>query len=57
MILNFEISEEMGAVLDELARNEKRSRRAQVTKIVEDYLAMVSTDNLSAQPQPEETAA
>ena len=52
MILNFEIDEETGAKLDELAKREHRSRRAQATKLLMDALDMLLSDELP-QPQPE----
>jgi predicted transcriptional regulator len=46
MILNFEIDDELGALLDDLAKREQRSRRGQAIKIIRDALEMLSSDNL-----------
>lgn len=54
MILNFEIDDEAGAKLDALASKEHRSRRQQALKLFLDALDTVASDELSAQPQPEE---
>lgn len=51
MILNFELDEEYGVKLDELAGKEMRTRRNLVTKIVKDYLDMMASDALEAQPE------
>lgn len=55
MILNFEIDEETGAKLDELAKREHRSRRAQATKLLKDALDMILSDEIG-QPEQEEAA-
>lgn len=56
MILNFEIDDHHGERLDELARRERRSRRAQATKLFLDALELVLSDALESErePQPEE---
>jgi len=41
MILNIEIDDEIGAKLDELAKSERRSRRAQATCLMEDVILEV----------------
>lgn len=59
MILNFEIDDHHGERLDELARREHRSRRAQATKLFLDALELVLSDELESEgePQPEEVDA
>lgn len=47
MILNFEISDELGAALDDIAKSEHRSRRAQATKLLEDAIGLIASDDLS----------
>jgi hypothetical protein len=54
MILNFEIEDHHGERLDELARREHRSRRAQATKLFLDALELVLSDELDREPQREE---
>ena len=56
MILNFEIDDQTGERLDEIARREHRSRRAQATKLFLDALELVLSDELS-QDTPEEVEA
>lgn len=56
MILNFEIDDQTGERLDEIARREHRSRRAQATKLFLDALELVLSDELS-QETPEEVEA
>jgi predicted transcriptional regulator len=56
MILNFEIDDHHGERLDELARRERRSRRAQATKLFLDALELVvSVRNAANQPATEES--
>lgn len=54
MILNFEIEDHQGERLDELARREHRSRRAQATKLFLDALEMVLSDGLEQENQHHE---
>jgi hypothetical protein len=55
MILNFEISEETGALLDAIAKTEDRSRRAQAARILRDAIHMIASD-LIADIETEEEA-
>lgn len=57
MILNFEIDDEDGALVDRLAKEGHRTRRAQARKLLLDALEMIRSDDLSAEPQPEEATA
>lgn len=57
MILNFEIDDHHGERLDELARREHRSRRAQATKLFLDALEMVVSDELESEREPQQEEA
>lgn len=57
MILNFEIEDHHGERLDELARREHRSRRAQATKLFLDALELVVSDELESEREPQQEEA
>ena len=56
MILNFEIDDQLGALLDDLAKREQRSRRGQAIKIIRDALEMLASDDLDANSETEGAA-
>lgn len=54
MTLNFEIDDETGELLDRLAKDGHRSRRAQARMLLLDALHLLASDQIEPQSEEEE---